>query len=233
MIRGLMELLALCLCAPLSFSVSHTTRAPRPGEVDGVDYVFSSKDSMEASIQAGEFIEYAQVHGNYYGTSRQGVQAVTAKGQGCVLDIDVQGASQVRASGMEAVTIFVRPPGKEVECRSRRGEWVGGKRSVTQWNAIGWLGWTGIGARVSASRTRHRIRGVDSETIAQRHDGNGSGQGGQGTVRCHDHQRQSRGGGRAAPAWLGHLAARLALYAKHDTRQPARSVLFSPADCLL
>ena len=97
-----------------SFSVSHTTRAPRPGEVDGVDYAFSSKDSMETSIRAGEFIEYAQVHDNYYGTSRQGVEAVTAKGQGCVLDIDVQGASQVRASGMETVTIFVRPPGKEV-----------------------------------------------------------------------------------------------------------------------
>lgn len=69
---------------------------------------------MEASIKAGEFIEYAQVHDNYYGTTRQGVEAVTAKGQGCVLDIDVQGASQVRASGMEVVTIFVRPPGKEV-----------------------------------------------------------------------------------------------------------------------
>ena len=72
------------------FSVSHTTRQPRPGEVDGVHYHFVQKEDMEAGIQRGEFVEYAHVHSNMYGTSVKGVEDVRAAGKTCLLDIDVQ-----------------------------------------------------------------------------------------------------------------------------------------------
>ena len=72
------------------FSVSHTTRQPRAGEVDGVHYHFVKKEDMEAAITRGEFIEYARVHSNMYGTSVKGVEDVRAAGKTCLLDIDVQ-----------------------------------------------------------------------------------------------------------------------------------------------
>ena len=78
------------------FSVSHTTRDPRPGEQDGVDYHFVSRERMQSDIDAGLFVEHAEVHGNLYGTSIAAVQEVTKKGRVCLLDIDVQGAESVR-----------------------------------------------------------------------------------------------------------------------------------------
>lgn len=99
-----------------AFSVSHTTRKPRVGEVDGKDYHFVTIEDMEKRIGAGEFIEYAKVHGNYYGTSRQGVKDVIANGQICVLDIDVQGARQLRmdkTKNFECTTFFIDPPSTE------------------------------------------------------------------------------------------------------------------------
>ena len=102
------------------FCVSHTTRAPRPGEVDGVHYHFASKAAMAEAIERGEFVEHALVHGNYYGTSKAAVDAVARLGKSCILDIDVQGAHSVRASGMGAVFIFVAPPSlDELEARLR------------------------------------------------------------------------------------------------------------------
>ena len=80
----------------LSMVTSHTTRAPRQGEVDGVHYHFSSRDEMERRIARGEFLEYAEVHGNIYGTSLAAIDAAMEGGRICVLDIDLQGVQSVR-----------------------------------------------------------------------------------------------------------------------------------------
>ena len=102
------------------FSVSHTTRAPRPGEEDGVHYNFVEKADMEADIAAGKFLEYAHVHENIYGTSLAAVEAVAQKGQVCVLDIDVQGAEIVKKSSLDALFVFISPPSmEELEARLR------------------------------------------------------------------------------------------------------------------
>merc|ERR1719203_1201444 len=77
------------------FSVSHTTRDPRPGEQDGKDYHFSTHEVMEKGISEGKFIEHAHVHGNIYGTSKDAVDAVRNEGKICILDIDVQGAKSM------------------------------------------------------------------------------------------------------------------------------------------
>ena len=103
------------------FSVSHTTRAPRPKEQDGVDYHFVSKEAMTAAVEEGMFLEHAEVHGNLYGTSVAAVQDVLGAGRCCVLDIDVQGARLVRESGLQAVFVFVAPPSEEELLSRLRG----------------------------------------------------------------------------------------------------------------
>lgn len=95
------------------FSVSATTRAPRPGERDGVDYHFVSEDEFRRMIAAGELIEWAQVHGGYYGTPLANVRQARERGEFLLLDIDVQGARQIRAAVPEAVLVFVMPPSGE------------------------------------------------------------------------------------------------------------------------
>uniref|UniRef100_A0A7S0RKC8 Guanylate kinase 1 n=1 Tax=Pyramimonas obovata TaxID=1411642 RepID=A0A7S0RKC8_9CHLO len=102
------------------FSVSHTTRAPRPGEEDGVHYHFAQVDQVKKEIAEGKFLEHAEVHGNVYGTSLAAVEAVATQGKACVLDIDVQGARSVRASALPATFVFVMPPSvEELEKRLR------------------------------------------------------------------------------------------------------------------
>lgn len=93
-----------------AFSVSHTTRRPRPAERDGVDYHFVSTERFRAMIDAGDFLEWAEVHGNYYGTSKGEVLPRLERGIDMLLDIDVQGAARVLAAHPEAVSIFVLPP---------------------------------------------------------------------------------------------------------------------------
>ncbi|GLT96055.1 hypothetical protein SLE2022_137040 [Rubroshorea leprosula] len=95
------------------FSVSHTTRAPRNKEKDGVHYHFTERSVMEKEIRDGKFLESAEVHGNLYGTSIEAVEAVADSGKRCILDIDVQGAGQVKASSLEAIFIFICPPSME------------------------------------------------------------------------------------------------------------------------
>jgi guanylate kinase len=92
------------------FSVSATTRAPRPGEVDGVAYHFVSDDEFRRMIDAGELMEWARVHGSWYGTPLRNVTDAAARGQFLLLDIDVQGARQVRERVPDAVFVFVLPP---------------------------------------------------------------------------------------------------------------------------
>lgn len=90
--------------------MSHTTRAPRPGEEDGVHYNFVEKPAMEAAIANGEFIEYAHVHTNIYGTSVAAVDKVKAAGKICILDIDIQGVQSVKKSTLACKYLFVAPP---------------------------------------------------------------------------------------------------------------------------
>lgn len=97
----------------LRVSVSHTTRPPREGEVNGVHYHFVSKEEFESLIAQEAFLEYADVFGNYYGTSAEGVNALAA-GYDVILEIDVQGAAQVRNALPEAVGIFILPPSFDV-----------------------------------------------------------------------------------------------------------------------
>lgn len=94
----------------IHFSVSHTTRAPRAGEVDGREYYFVRKDEFEALVEADGFLEHAHVHDHLYGTSRQEVEPRLAAGIDVILDIDVQGARQVRSKVPDVVKIFVFPP---------------------------------------------------------------------------------------------------------------------------
>ncbi len=99
--------------ADVGYSVSCTTRAPRAGEVDGVDYHFLTAEAFDEAIRRGEFAEWAEVHGRRYGTLVREVERVMARGQHVMLDIDVQGARQVVQRFMDAVTIFVVPPSAE------------------------------------------------------------------------------------------------------------------------
>jgi guanylate kinase len=102
------------------FSVSHTTRASRNMEKDGVHYHFTDRSVMEKEIQDGKFLEFASVHGNLYGTSVEAVEVVADDGKRCILDIDVQGARSVKASSIEAIFVFVCPPSmEELEKRLR------------------------------------------------------------------------------------------------------------------
>jgi guanylate kinase len=108
----------------LMFSVSYTTREPRGQEVDGESYRFVAREDFERMIERGEFLEWAQVFGNYYGTHQGILEAARAAGRDVVLDIDVQGARQLKDRIPEAVTIFILAPSRKVlEDRLRaRGE---------------------------------------------------------------------------------------------------------------
>lgn len=98
----------------LGYSVSCTTRLPREGEVDGRDYRFLTREAFEAAVTRGEFAEWAEVHGNLYGTLRTEVERVLAAGRHALMDIDVQGARQFHLSFPDTVLIFVLPPSGEV-----------------------------------------------------------------------------------------------------------------------
>ncbi|MCI9036731.1 MAG: guanylate kinase [Oscillospiraceae bacterium] len=97
----------------LYFSISATTRAPRPGEEDGVHYHFLTKEKFESWIAAGDFLEHAQFVGNLYGTPRLFVDQAMERGQDVLLDIEIQGAEQVRQKRPDAVRIYVAPPSWE------------------------------------------------------------------------------------------------------------------------
>ena len=108
----------------LAVSVSHTTRAPRGQEVDGREYHFVDETTFVAMIQRNEFFEHAEVHGNRYGTSRKAIQARLAQGEDVVLEIDWQGALQIKQLFQHAVLIFVLPPSWDelAQRLNRRGE---------------------------------------------------------------------------------------------------------------
>lgn len=99
--------------ADMKVSVSHTTRAPRPGEENGLHYHFASTDEFKALIAKDDFFEWAQVFDNYYGTSKQAIESQLDAGIDVFLDIDWQGAQQVREIMLSVKTIFILPPSKE------------------------------------------------------------------------------------------------------------------------
>ncbi|XP_054452260.1 guanylate kinase-like isoform X1 [Anoplopoma fimbria] len=96
------------------FSVSHTTRNPRPGEVNGKDYHYVSREVMLADIAKGDFIESAEFSGNMYGTSKAAVQAVQAKNLICILDIDMQGVRNIKRTDLEPIYVSIQPPSMAV-----------------------------------------------------------------------------------------------------------------------
>lgn len=96
------------------FSVSHTTRNPRPGEEDGRDYHYVTREEMQAGIDNGEFIENAEFSGNMYGTSKAAVQAVQAKNLICILDIDMQGVRNIKRTDLNPIYISIQPPSMEI-----------------------------------------------------------------------------------------------------------------------
>ncbi len=98
----------------LSYSVSFTTRAPRNGEVNGREYFFVDRENFEAMVTAGEFLEWAHVHGKLYGTASKQVAHEIAEGRDIILEVDVQGAASVRTLMADSVSIFILPPSFEV-----------------------------------------------------------------------------------------------------------------------
>ena len=109
----------LCKRVPeVELSVSATTREPRPGEEDGVDYHFLERERFDRRVEDGDFLEWAEYSGNRYGTLRSEVEARTERGAPVVLEIEVQGARQVRETMPDAVRIFIEPPDAE-ELRTR------------------------------------------------------------------------------------------------------------------
>jgi guanylate kinase len=126
----------------LRYSVSYTTRPPRPGEVDGVSYSFVDEPTFRAMLDRGEFLEHADVYGQLYGSSLRRVREALARGEDIVLKIDVQGAAQVRARAPEALLIFLLPPSREELFRRlrRRGTDTGEELQRRLDNAAAELG---------------------------------------------------------------------------------------------
>lgn len=114
LIKALMEKHANNTAASMQVSVSHTTRAPRPGEVDGEHYHFVSREQFESLIEQGVFFEWAEVFGNYYGTSRVTIEQTLYRGIDVFLDIDWQGARQVKKLMPETCGVFILPPSIDV-----------------------------------------------------------------------------------------------------------------------
>jgi guanylate kinase len=105
----------------LEFSISYTTRPPRGSEQSGREYFFVSREEFERMLAEDEFLEYAEVFGNYYGTAKRFLREATARGHDLLLDIDVQGAAQVKQKVADAVSVFILPPSREeLERRLRR-----------------------------------------------------------------------------------------------------------------
>lgn len=111
----------LAQCENVGYSVSATTRAPRPGEVDGTHYFFHTRESFEQMIKDGAVLEYTEYCGNYYGTPKKGVEDMLAQGKDVVLKIEVEGAMNIKKLFPESCLVFILPPSmKELERRLRK-----------------------------------------------------------------------------------------------------------------
>ena len=114
----------------LGLPVSATTRSPRPGEVNGVSYYFLTDEQFSSKVEAGEFLEWAQVHDHRYGTLKSEVDACLERGDSVVLEIDVQGGMNVRKSYPDAVLVFIEPPSWDVLVERLRGRGTESEESL-------------------------------------------------------------------------------------------------------
>ncbi|WP_407921949.1 guanylate kinase [Atopobium deltae] len=114
----------------LGLTVSATTRAPRPSEIDGQAYHFMSQTQFDEHLRKGDFLEWARVHGHCYATPKSEVDACLAKGQSVILEIDVQGALQVKERIPEAVLIFIEPPSLEVLAQRLRNRHTEAEKDI-------------------------------------------------------------------------------------------------------
>lgn len=113
-------------------SVSHTTRPPRPGEEDGRDYHFVMPERFQQMVEAGEFLEHAEVFGNYYGTSEAAVETQLSAGHDVILEIDWQGAQQIRRLRPDCLSIFILPPSRQVLEERLRGRGQDGEAVIAR-----------------------------------------------------------------------------------------------------
>jgi guanylate kinase len=116
----------------IGLSISTTTREPRPGECDGCEYHFVSVPTFLEMVCRGEFLEWAEVHGNYYGTSKQWIMAEMTAGRDVLLEIDWQGAQQVRKVFSEAIGVFIMPPSLEVLKERLSGRGTDSAETITR-----------------------------------------------------------------------------------------------------
>ena len=114
----------------LRFSISSTSRPPRPGERDGVDYFFVSEEEFEEGIERGRFLEWAIVHGHRYGTDRAATEELLEGGHDVLLDIDIQGADSVREAIPDCVRVFILPPSREAMTRRLRDRATDGEEAL-------------------------------------------------------------------------------------------------------
>ena len=135
----------------LRYSISYTTRAPRPGEIDGENYFFIDEAAFKDGIAQGRWAEWARVHGHYYGTASAFIDRMLDRGHDLLLDIDVQGAAQLVAQYPRAVTIFIMPPSMEV-LRQRLE-----KRGTDSAEAIARRLRNAAGEMAACSRYRHMV----------------------------------------------------------------------------
>ena len=115
-----------------AFSISHTTRVPRAGEVDGTDYHFVSRERFQALIDEGAFVEWAEYNDNLYGTSRRSIEGPTSEGLDLILEVEVQGAAQLRARLDGAVFVFIMPPSLDVLEQRLRGRGSDGESIIVK-----------------------------------------------------------------------------------------------------
>ncbi|KFA60460.1 hypothetical protein S40285_08079 [Stachybotrys chlorohalonatus IBT 40285] len=115
-----------------TFSISHTTRGPRPGEEHGVDYYYVSKEEFAELVAQDKFLEHAQFGSNFYGTSKMTISEQSAKGKVVVLDIEMEGVKQVRKSGMDFRYVFIAPPSRDELERRLRARGTETEASITQ-----------------------------------------------------------------------------------------------------
>jgi len=135
LIRGILAMLGKGEAA-IDFSISHTTRAPRAGELDGREYHFVDAEVFQRMISEDRFLEWAEVHGNYYGTSKEAVLPQLERGVDVVLDLDVQGAERMMRAFPEAHSIFVLPPSYDDLVQRLEGRNLDGEKEIARRLAV-------------------------------------------------------------------------------------------------
>lgn len=160
----------------IAFSVSATTRPPRPGEVEGQDYHFTSQQKFKQDVAAGEMLEHAHVFGNFYGSPRGPVQAAIDEGRDVLFDIDWQGAQQIRNSalGAHTLSIFLLPPSirelhRRLDLRGQDSPEVIAKRMEKSWDEIShWDGYDFVLVNDDLDATETRLRTIIEATRLRR-----------------------------------------------------------------